>query len=161
VAHAEAEYKFKIRSIMSADTIAGNCPNCKTAIKTTQKVAWCPGCYKELPTIIREKLPSQIKETAPGEPVLKPTTVNQGESAMPGLDIIAGILIVGAAIAIAYGIYRMYAYGYDDKVVGGDAYNYTIHATRGVGWICVGVGCAVAACFLALISIRKTIKISK
>ena len=64
-----------------------------------------------------------------------------------------------ALVAISFailGIHRMYTYDIlDDKIVGGDAYNYQILATRGVGLICVGIISAVIACMLALFSLRK------
>jgi hypothetical protein len=49
------------------------------------------------------------------------------------------LMLLAAAGLAGFGVYRMYAYDITtDRIVGGDAYNYTILATRGVGLIAAG-----------------------
>ena len=58
-----------------------------------------------------------------------------------GYVVFAWIFLVAGLILGSFGVYRMSAYDYSDRIVGGDAYNYTILATRGVGYICAGILC--------------------
>lgn len=62
---------------------------------------------------------------------------------------------------VAFGIWRMTTYDSgvlsDDKIVGGGAYNYTILATRGVGFICAGVAFAGIGAVFALLAVRKVL----
>jgi hypothetical protein len=64
-------------------------------------------------------------------------------------DALTLIFIVAAVGLAAHGLDTMLtydsSYGPPDKVVGGDAYNYIIRATRGVGFIMCGVISAVFA----------------
>jgi hypothetical protein len=63
-------------------------------------------------------------------------------------------LFVSLAICLAIGgLWRMYSYSTNDKFVGGDAFNYIVLATRGVGLICAGILCGGIAGVLALIAI--------
>jgi hypothetical protein len=62
--------------------------------------------------------------------------------------------------SIIFGIVAAYFYPeYDSSIgignsfnhiVGGDAYNYTIMATRGLLWVCVGLTCAVIGASLTV-----------
>ncbi len=53
------------------------------------------------------------------------------------------LLYIAAGILVAIGLYTMFTYeGVSDgtgHLVEGDAYNYMIIATRGVGWIAAGI----------------------
>lgn len=61
-------------------------------------------------------------------------------------------LIAGAILAIV-GIVTMYNYEADSaRIVGGDAYNFIIIATRGTGLICAGIVSALIGCALAVFS---------
>ena len=44
----------------------------------------------------------------------------------------------------------MYEYGPADKVVGGDAYNFIIMASRGTGLICAGIVSALVGVAVAI-----------
>ncbi len=44
-----------------------------------------------------------------------------------------------AVILTILGVRQMYSYGSEDKIVGGDAYNFIILAGRGTGLICSGI----------------------
>ncbi|MDB5661624.1 MAG: hypothetical protein JWS10_4239 [Cypionkella sp.] len=61
--------------------------------------------------------------------------------------------LIGAGLAI-YGLNIMYDNSYSQKVVGGDAYNYIIYATRGTGFICAGIVSAVLSVTAAIASLK-------
>ena len=56
---------------------------------------------------------------------------------------ISVLLIVAAVVFAGVGWYTVYNDTYSAKVVGGDAYNFIIYATRGTALVCVGIVCAV------------------
>lgn len=59
--------------------------------------------------------------------------------------IIFALIAIGIAI---YGINTMYNNSYDARVVGGDAYNYIIYATRGTAFVASGIISALfSVCF--------------
>jgi hypothetical protein len=73
------------------------------------------------------------------------TRPGEGYAAFAWMFLLAGI---GLGI---FGVYRMHAYDAGDKIVGGDAYNYTILATRGVGFVCAGIlSVSVAGVFVLM-----------
>jgi cell division protein FtsW (lipid II flippase) len=57
------------------------------------------------------------------------------------------IVAVGCTI---YGIRTVYSDDYSSKIVGGDAYNFIIYATRGTVWVCVGIVNAVIGLTFAM-----------
>lgn len=84
-----------------------------------------------------------------------PTPPNPGAANI----VMSVIFMVLAMITILGGWWRMYSYDvYSDKIVGGDAYNYAILATRGTGIITAGVGFAVIAVVFALLAIAERVK---
>ena len=82
------------------------------------------------------------------------TTRNSAPPVAPGEGYFAMMWIFLAAAAgfAAFGAYRMFAYSETDKIVGGDAYNFTILATRGVGLITIGCTCAIIALVFAVLN---------
>jgi hypothetical protein len=61
-----------------------------------------------------------------------------------GLYVTISIVFIVAAVLFAgKGWYTLYDDSYRAKVVGGDAYNFIIYATRGTALVCVGIVCAV------------------
>jgi hypothetical protein len=60
------------------------------------------------------------------------------------------LFLIAAGLFTLYGLVEMYKYGPDDKVVGGDAYNYIIMAGRGTGLICAGVVSALIGLAVAV-----------
>lgn len=56
---------------------------------------------------------------------------------------VAGLLVGLSIIFTCYGIYKMYDNSYSAQIVGGDAYNFIIYATRATAWICAGICAAV------------------
>lgn len=78
-----------------------------------------------------------------------PPTV-EGGRALVGWAIAFWVAGLGAGVV---GFWRLYG---EDRIVGGDAYNYMISATRGVGWICAGILCAALSCALILFSRRSS-----
>jgi hypothetical protein len=64
--------------------------------------------------------------------------------------LISGLLIVAASIFAGIGWYTLYDDSYKAKVVGGDAYNFIIYATRGTAMVCIGIVCAVLSVTFAV-----------
>lgn len=60
------------------------------------------------------------------------------------------LFLIGAGLFTLYGLVVMFKYGPDDKVVGGDAYNFIIMAGRGTGLICAGVVSALVGAAIAI-----------
>jgi len=64
------------------------------------------------------------------------------------MGFVAGLCYVGALALVGVGFYTMFTYqswGTEGpgRFVGGDAYNYLIIATRGVGWMVAAVVAAI------------------
>jgi hypothetical protein len=67
----------------------------------------------------------------------------------------AVLLVLAAAGFTLGGLNTMYSYDTETgQIVGGDAYNYIIIATRGVGLIAAGIACAVLACTFCVLAAR-------
>lgn len=64
--------------------------------------------------------------------------------AISGLFIVAGIIFAGK------GWYTVYDNSYGAQIVGGDAYNFIIYATRGTALVCVGIVCAILSVTFAI-----------
>jgi hypothetical protein len=60
------------------------------------------------------------------------------------------LLIVAAVVFAGVGLHTVYNDAYDAHVVGGDAYNFIIYATRGTGLVCIGIVCAVLSVTFAI-----------
>lgn len=69
-----------------------------------------------------------------------------------GYKTLSWIFIVAAIIFTIYGIRTVYNDNYDAKLVGGDAFNFIIYATRGTVWVCVGIVNAVIGLTFAMFS---------
>ncbi len=57
------------------------------------------------------------------------------------------IFLIVAALFVVNGLYTLSS---DDRVVGGDAYNYIISASKGTGKICAGVFFALVSVVIAI-----------
>lgn len=66
---------------------------------------------------------------------------------------ISALFIVAAIVFAGKGWYAVYDNSYDARIVGGDAYNYIIYATRGTALVCVGIVCAVLSVTFALFAL--------
>ena len=79
------------------------------------------------------------------EKISDPTQVRADHQDPMGAVFMARVFIaLGAALAV-WGFYVMFTYNADHgKVVGGDAFNFMIIATRGVGFIAAGIIAALA-----------------
>jgi len=60
------------------------------------------------------------------------------------------IFFIVAALFVVNGLYTLSS---DDRVVGGDAYNYIISAGRGIGKICAGLFFALVSVVLAIFDV--------
>ena len=65
-------------------------------------------------------------------------------------QVISVLLIVAALVFAGVGWYTVYNKAYDARIVGGDAYNFIIYATRGTALVCVGIVCAVLSVTFAI-----------
>jgi hypothetical protein len=64
--------------------------------------------------------------------------------------IISGLFIVAAVIFAGKGWYTVYDNSYSAQIVGGDAYNFIIYATRGTALVCIGIVCAILSVTFAI-----------
>jgi len=71
-------------------------------------------------------------------------------------SVISILLIVAALVFAGAGWYTVYNTAYDARIVGGDAYNFIIYATRGTALVCVGIVCAVLS--VTFVSFHHTTK---
>lgn len=76
-----------------------------------------------------------------------------------GAADLARVLLLVAAVFLVWGFRRLLAIGGEDRIVGGDAYNYMITTTRGVGLIGIAVALTVAAAVWALFAIRAQLSV--
>lgn len=84
-------------------------------------------------------------------PTVRPPTRPDG-----AFIFIGWLLGLASLICIVFGWWRMYRYDeFTDKIVGGDAYNYAIIATRGAGIITAGVGLGVLAVLFVGLAIAE------
>lgn len=60
------------------------------------------------------------------------------------------LCLICAGLFTLFGLVEMYEYGPADKVVGGDAYNFIIMASRGTGLICAGIVSALVGVAVAI-----------
>jgi hypothetical protein len=79
-------------------------------------------------------------------PIVEPSR----SSNSPIFLFISALFIVGAIILAATGWYTVYDDSYRARVVGGDAYNFIIYATRGTALVCVGIVCAILSVTFAI-----------
>jgi len=93
----------------------------------------------ELKPLTAEELEKKISEV---NAVLdaKKNKNARAKDTFEGLSILSMIVAIGFTI---FGVYTLYNNSYDARIVGGDAYNFIIYATRGTAWICVGIVCAI------------------
>ncbi len=70
--------------------------------------------------------------------------------ASPVYRIVSGLFVVAAAVFAGAGLYTVYNNSYDSRIVGGDAYNFIIYATRGTALVCTGIVCAVLSVTFAI-----------
>jgi len=76
------------------------------------------------------------------------------ETSGGGLKAMSILFTILSLSLMAFGWWRMYSYDDEvDKLVGGDAYNLGILASRGTGLITAGVGLGVIAVVFALLAI--------
>ena len=85
----------------------------------------------------------------------QPTSITEAPTSNSPI-VWAVLFLLTAGVLVGFGFYRMYTYdslSETDKIVGGDAYNYIIIATRGLGFISAGIVAALAGASSLLIGI--------
>lgn len=92
------------------------------------------------------------------EPSLRTALVPEPPRPFPIFSALSGLFIVAAMVFAGKGWYTLYDNSYGARIVGGDAYNFIIYATRGTAVICVGIVCAVLSVTFAVFAhtSRKT-----
>ena len=83
--------------------------------------------------------------------------MSQRSTSGEGYAALAWVFLFGGIVLGVFGLYRMHAYDVGDKIVGGDAYNYTILATRGVGFVCAGILSVTVAGVFVLMTIADRV----
>ena len=74
----------------------------------------------------------------------------QKPNPFPIYPVVSGLLIIASLIFAGKGWYTLYDNSSDARIVGGDAYNFIIYATRGTAWVCIGIVCAVLSVTFAV-----------
>ena len=76
--------------------------------------------------------------------------LSTGAQAVSWYYTLSAVFIVASVIFAGVGLYKLYDNSYSARIVGGDAYNFIIYATRGTAFVCVGIICAVLSVTFAL-----------
>jgi|SRR5580704_15023520 hypothetical protein len=141
------------------------CRGCGKAVRFTR--SHCDDCSAQQEAdlkreiVVREAAIHATHETKQVAAISTTQTTLYAPPAVPIPDAgktyrgLAYVFMVTSCAFLAWGGWCMYAYdaleSSSDHIVGGDAYNYVIHATRGVGLIGIGIAIAVFACTLAVL----------
>ena len=67
-------------------------------------------------------------------------------------SVVSGLLIVGSLVFAGIGWHTVYDDSYNARIVGGDAYNFIIYATRGTALVCIGIVCAILSVTFAVLA---------
>lgn len=86
--------------------------------------------------------------------LLESRTAAVGAASTSTLRPLVVLLIVLGLGSIAFGLQNLYDDSYERQVVGGDAFNFVIYATRGTAWVCAGLGIKLVAVVVALYDTR-------
>jgi len=106
----------------------------------------------------------ELKMTEQTKPTMIPganetTSRSTQKSSQDGAsDILVFLAVCFAMTAIGlgwFGLDSLYNDSYERKVVGGDAYNFIIYATRGTAWVCSGIISALLGLICAVLSRAK------
>lgn len=142
---------------MSERQPVAHCPNakCNAPIFPDHPVACCIQCDTLLPEDVQALLPKLQTTGAENEErsaaLITQTVVDKkADSMADNFYIVSGLFIAGALVFCAIGLYKLYDNSSDARIVGGDAYNYIIYATRGTAFICAGIVCAVLSVAFAV-----------
>jgi hypothetical protein len=99
-------------------------------------------CFSQWSENIMEEQTERLKL-----PIVEPspsTDRHMWYLAISSLFIVAGIIFAGK------GWYTLYDNSYSAQIVGGDAYNFIIYATRGTALVCLGIVCAILSVTFAV-----------
>jgi hypothetical protein len=91
----------------------------------------------------------QTRTAEPPAPTV-PAARTKDAAGPSGYSLMSGVFVVAAVIFAGKGWYTLYDNSYDARIVGGDAYNYIIYATRGTALVCIGIVCAVLSVTFAV-----------
>ena len=74
----------------------------------------------------------------------------QKPNPFPVYSVVSGLLIIASLVFAGKGWYTLYDDSYNARIVGGDAYNFIIYATRGTALVCIGIVSAVLSVTFAV-----------
>lgn len=78
------------------------------------------------------------------------TNKNENMTAKDGYIIVSWLFMIASVAFSIYGVYTLYNNDISARIVGGDAYNFIIYATRGTAWVCVGIVNAILGLTFAM-----------
>jgi hypothetical protein len=84
------------------------------------------------------------------EPATIAEPTSQEPNPFPVYLVVSVLLVVASLVFAGKGWYTLYDDSYNARIVGGDAYNFIIYATRGTALVCVGIVCAVLSVTFAV-----------
>ena len=125
------------------------CSHCGQEIDDVAAYRACPSCGRSFSSI-SSSAPGNV--TASGMPqALSPAelvAIRRGSSA----SVFALILYLAAIVIAIFGLVITYTdLDYQNKIVGGDAFNYVIFAARGAVWVGISIVTAIAALGLQIV----------
>ena len=88
---------------------------------------------------------------------LKLPSVEPSRSSNSPVLLLISVLFIVAPIIFARGWYTVYNNACDARIVGGDAYNFIIYATRGAALVCLGIVCAVLSVTFAILRLKELV----
>lgn len=89
------------------------------------------------------------ENTRPAEPTPPGLSKPQNRN-YPLLVLVSSAFMIAAVILAGKGLYTVYDNSYSARIIGGDAYNFIIYATRGTALICSSIVCAVLSVAFAI-----------
>src|SRR4030095_6688482 len=137
------------------DPVIGQCKKCQTEIHESHPYAWCIGCGEPISDDInlKRKQERDSKHDRPNERI----TAEHSRGPDPQLYVVLSVICILAALVFAgTGWYTVYDNSSDARIVGGDAYNFIIYATRGTAIVCIGLVCAVLSVTFAVFAHMRT-----
>ena len=94
------------------------------------------------------------EQTRHEQPLVAESTFSE-PNPFPIHSVVSGLLIVASIVFAGKGWYTIYDNSDAARIVGGDAYNFIIYATRGTALVCIGIVCAVLSVTFAIFAQKQ------
>lgn len=75
----------------------------------------------------------------------------------PNFVLMVGLLVCVSIGLMGYGLYQLYDFN-QEKIVGGDAFNFIIYSSRATAWICAGIVTMLIATVMAIYDVYHRYK---